>query len=68
MRHLPAALTSGSIRLNEWRSTAHVTRAWVNTGNSRDPSALLVGGFNRFTGILTLLSAYPKACAGQNYL
>jgi predicted phage terminase large subunit-like protein len=35
------------------------TPVWVK-GNSRDPSAILVGGFNRMTGILDVVEARIK--------
>ncbi|MGX4981179.1 phage terminase large subunit [Enterobacter kobei] len=44
-------------RLNEWRFYGACDPSLGKHGNSRDPSALLVGGFNRFTGILDVVEA-----------
>ncbi|EQB8499850.1 phage terminase large subunit [Shigella sonnei] len=44
-------------RLNEWRFYGACDPSLGKAGNSRDPSALLVGGFNRHTGILDVVEA-----------
>ncbi|ELC5001922.1 phage terminase large subunit [Salmonella enterica] len=44
-------------RLAEWRFYGACDPSLGKAGNSRDPSALLVGGFNRFTGILDVVEA-----------
>ncbi|MCR9031284.1 phage terminase large subunit [Citrobacter amalonaticus] len=47
-------------RLAEWRFYGSCDPSLGKAGNSRDPSALLVGGFNRFTGILDVVEARIK--------
>ena len=44
-------------RPNEWRFYGACDPSLGKAGNSRDPSALLVGGFNRHTGILDVVEA-----------
>lgn len=44
-------------RLAEWRFYGSVDPSLGKAGASRDPSAILVGGFNRFTGILDVVEA-----------
>jgi len=47
-------------RLAEWRFYGACDPSLGKAGASRDPSALLVGGFNRFTGILDVVEAQIK--------
>ncbi|MGQ6549767.1 phage terminase large subunit [Serratia sp. IR-2025] len=44
-------------RLNEWIFYGSCDPSLGKAGGSRDPSALLVGGFNRHTGILDVVEA-----------
>ncbi|MEW7001895.1 phage terminase large subunit [Serratia ureilytica] len=44
-------------RLNEWLFYGSCDPSLGKAGASRDPSALLVGGFNRHTGILDVVEA-----------
>ncbi|ASG44422.1 phage terminase large subunit [Citrobacter freundii] len=44
-------------RLAEWRFYGALDPSLGKAGNSRDPSAILVGGYNRFTGILDVVEA-----------
>ncbi|EHD21543.1 MULTISPECIES: phage terminase large subunit [Brenneria] len=44
-------------RLNEWIFFGACDPSLGKAGSSRDPSALLVGGFNRHTGILDVVEA-----------
>ncbi|QBH95984.1 hypothetical protein EKN56_05955 [Limnobaculum zhutongyuii] len=44
-------------RLNEWIFYGACDPSLGKAGASRDPSALLVGGFNRYTGILDVVEA-----------
>lgn len=44
-------------RLREWRFFGACDPSLGKTGRARDPSALLVGGFNRATGILDVVEA-----------
>ncbi|WP_140918190.1 phage terminase large subunit [Limnobaculum xujianqingii] len=44
-------------RLNEWIFYGACDPSLGKAGASRDPSALLVGGFNRYTGILDIVEA-----------
>lgn len=47
-------------RLQEWRFFGSCDPSLGKQGASRDPSALLVGGFNRATGILDVVEALIK--------
>lgn len=47
-------------RLSEWRFFGACDPSLGKLGASRDPSALLVGGFNRHTGILDMVEALIK--------
>lgn len=47
-------------RLAEWRFYGAVDPSLGKAGASRDPSAILVGGFNRATGILDVVEASIK--------
>lgn len=47
-------------RLREWSFFGALDPSLGKNGNSRDPSALLVGGFNRMTGILDVVEAQIK--------
>lgn len=47
-------------RLQEWRFFGSCDPSLGKQGASRDPSALLVGGFNRTTGILDVVEALIK--------
>lgn len=47
-------------RLAEWRFYGAVDPSLGKAGASRDPSAILVGGFNRHTGILDVVEASIK--------
>lgn len=47
-------------RLAEWRFYGAVDPSLGKAGASRDPSALLVGGFNRTTGVLDVVEASIK--------
>lgn len=47
-------------RLAEWIFCAACDPSLGKAGASRDPSALLVGGYNRFTGILDVVEALIK--------
>ena len=47
-------------RLNEWIFYGACDPSLGKAGNSRDPSALLVGGFNRATGVLDVVEAQIK--------
>lgn len=47
-------------RLAEWRFFGACDPSMGKQGASRDPSALLVGGFNRHTGILDVVEALIK--------
>ncbi|MBP9100488.1 MAG: phage terminase large subunit [Nitrosomonas sp.] len=47
-------------RLSEWRFFGACDPSLGKQGASRDPSALLVGGFNRHTGILDVVEALIK--------
>ncbi|ARU30888.1 hypothetical protein CAP31_03810 [Sulfuriferula sp. AH1] len=47
-------------RLNEWIFYGACDPSLGKAGGSRDPSALLVGGFNRSTGILDVVEAAIK--------
>lgn len=47
-------------RLAEWRFYGAVDPSLGKAGASRDPSAILVGGFNRTTGILDVVEASIK--------
>jgi predicted phage terminase large subunit-like protein len=44
-------------RLNDWRFFGACDPSLGKNGSSRDPSALLVGGFNKQTGILDVVEA-----------
>ena len=47
-------------RLAEWSFYGAIDPSLGKNGNSRDPSALLVGGFNRMTGVLDVVEAQIK--------
>lgn len=47
-------------RLSDWRFYGAVDPSLGKAGASRDPSALLVGGFNRATGVLDVVEASIK--------
>lgn len=47
-------------RLSEWRFYGAVDPSMGKAGASRDPSAILVGGYNRHTGILDVVEAGIK--------
>lgn len=47
-------------RLAEWSFYGALDPSLGKNGNSRDPSALLVGGFNRMTGVLDVVEAQIK--------
>lgn len=47
-------------RLREWSFFGALDPSLGKNGNSRDPSALLVGGFNRMTGVLDVVEAQIK--------
>jgi len=47
-------------RLSEWRFFGSCDPSLGKHGSSRDPSALLIGGFNRVTGILDVVEALIK--------
>ena len=47
-------------RLNDWLFYGACDPSLGKAGSSRDPSALLVGGFNRLTGILDVVEAQIK--------
>lgn len=47
-------------RLAEWRFYGAVDPSLGKAGASRDPSAILVGGFNRATGVLDVVEASIK--------
>ena len=47
-------------RLNEWVFYGACDPSLGKAGNARDPSALLVGGFNRTTGVLDVVEALIK--------
>lgn len=47
-------------RLKEWIFYGSVDPSLGKAGASRDPSAILVGGYNRFTGILDVIEASIK--------
>ena len=47
-------------RLAEWRFFGACDPSLGKSGNSRDPSALMVGGFNRGTGVLDVVEALIK--------
>lgn len=47
-------------RLADWRMVGACDPSLGKAGASRDPSALLVGGFNRATGILDVIEAQIK--------
>lgn len=47
-------------RLNEWIFYGACDPSLGKHGNGRDPSALLVGGYNRMTGILDVVEAHIR--------
>jgi predicted phage terminase large subunit-like protein len=47
-------------RLSEWKFYGAVDPSLGKAGASRDPSAILVGGFNRHTGVLDVVEASIK--------
>ncbi|HBR2117545.1 TPA: phage terminase large subunit [Klebsiella quasipneumoniae subsp. similipneumoniae] len=47
-------------RLKEWSFFGSIDPSLGKNGNSRDPSAILVGGFNRMTGVLDVVEARIK--------
>lgn len=47
-------------RLNEWLFYGAADPSLGKAGSSRDPSALLVGGYNRTTGVLDVVEAAVK--------
>lgn len=47
-------------RLNEWLFFGSIDPSLGKNGNGRDPSAILVGGFNRMTGVLDVVEARIK--------
>lgn len=54
------AITFWVNRLAEWRFYGAVDPSLGKAGASRDPSAILIGGFNRHTGILDVVEASIK--------
>lgn len=55
-----ACITFWVNRLAEWSFYGAIDPSLGKNGNSRDPSALLVGGFNRMTGVLDVVEAQIK--------
>lgn len=55
-----ACITFWVSRLGEWIFYGAADPSLGKSGSSRDPSALLIGGYNRFTGVLDVVEALIK--------